>query len=155
MSNNQIPMSNEGRYEEETMMSRKSRSTVLLMATFLQLMALIACTSPASKINFRSGHDILRSFENRNSAKFILKAGQRGFLDIDGRQYVFELLRVDTLSNVTIELRHSGERVALSAQSRKEVQLDGFNGNAAFELSMVVREAAIIYVYIQREENAV
>lgn len=135
------------------MMFRKSRSPVLLMAMLLQFIALIACTSQPSKINFRYGNDILRSFENRNSAKFILKAGQRGFLDIDGRQYVFELLRIDTLNNVTIELLHSGELVVLSAQSKKEVQLDGFNGNAAFELSMVVRDAAILFVYIQREEN--
>lgn len=133
-------------------MLRNALSVGLLMVMLLHMMA---CTSPSPKNKFRTGYDILRSFNGRSSAKYILKAGQRGFLEIDGKRYAFELLRIDTLSNVTIELLDSGEIVALSSQSRKEVTLDDFDGRAAFELSMVLRAAAIIYVYIHRQESAI
>lgn len=130
-------------------MYRHSLYAVTLITVFLLL---TACA--ANNNAFRPGRDLRADLGQKRSAKFILGIGQRGYLDIEGQSYGFELIRINSTTNVTIELLAGGETVTLSAQLLKKVALSGDGPRVTFELSTVVREATIIYVYAEGPQTS-
>ncbi len=100
----------------------------------------------AGSQDYRPGRDIRADLTKSSRAKFILEVGQRGFIKIDNNEFSFELLRMNSGSNVTIELLDTGTKLDLPGQISKPVQPEAFDQPIVFELSTVIREAAIIYV---------
>jgi hypothetical protein len=115
-------------------------------------LTLMACAADSKA--YRPGSDVRADLDKKSSAKFILKVGQRGYLMLAGRERAFELLRMNTMDNVTIELLDTGEQVELASQLAKEVRMEGYDAPVTFELSTMVQEMAVIYVLVPRKESA-
>lgn len=113
--------------------------------TGLVLLTLIAC-STGDVTRYRPGLDIRADLDDIKKAKFILEVGHRGFITIGDREYGFKLDRINTPSNVTVEMLDTGDTVELPSQITKQVQPGKDAPPVTFELSTVMREYAIIYV---------
>lgn len=120
-------------------------------ALFTVMMLIVACA--AQNTAFRPGFDLSRNFDNRRSAKYILEEGQRGFIELEGNSYAFELLRINSESSVTIELLDRGRTLDLSNKITQTETFEGFEGTVGFQLSSVIQGAAIMYVSVHRDEN--
>ncbi len=122
-----------------------------LLALFTVMILIVSCAAP--KAVFRPGYDIKRNFDNTKSAKYILEEGQRGFIEMDGKSYAFQLLAINSDSNVTIDLLDRGKTLALSNDITQNETFEGFDGTVGFKLSAVIHGAAVMYVYIDRNES--
>lgn len=118
---------------------------------FAVIMLIVSCA--AQNTAFRPGFDLSRNFDNRRSAKYILEEGQRGFIELDGKSYAFELLRINSQSNVTIELLDRDKTLDLSNNITQTDTFEGLKGTVGFQLSSVIQGAAIMYVYVNRDES--
>lgn len=110
----------------------------------LVLLTIIAC-STGDATRYRVGMDIRADLDNIKKAKFILQVGRRGFITIGNAEYGFELVRINTPSNVTIEMLDTGDTIELPSQIAKPIQPGKDAPIITFELSTVLRESAIIY----------
>lgn len=128
-------------------MNRKCLCTLILVIGLC--LTLTACAAPGNE--YRPGSDVRGDLDKKRSAKFILQVGQRGFVTLDGGEHGFELLRMNSMSNVTIQLLDSGEQLELSAQLPKKVRLSEQGVPVTFELSTTVREMAVIYARVERD----
>lgn len=124
----------------------------ILNAALLICLCLFFSACATTGKTYRPGRDVRADLGKKGSAKFILGIGQRGFLDIDGNSYGFELSRIDTMDNIAIELLSTGKTINLSAQMLKKVSLAVDGPQVTFEFSSMVRGAAIIYVYADRTQ---
>lgn len=111
----------------------------------ISILLMIAGCSSTGKHSYKQGAEGQTDSNTEGVEKYELKNGQKGIVTIDGKDYAFEVLRINSQNNVTIVLEN-GKKYHLQTKSAKSVKFVDDLGAATFELYRVIQDTAIIHV---------